>query len=368
MTAIWSAGARVRRFCDAEAALARAARDVGLIPAESATAIDAACANLKVEPVSLLDEGWALGTPILALLAHLGPLLAARDAQNLHFGATSQDIIDTAAVLQIRDAFGEIANLQEGLADGLAACIEKYAHDWVMGRTLMQPALPTRFAWRVACWLDAVLELNDDVATLVAHLPVQLGGPVGDLSTFGGKGTDTVVAFARQLGLAVPSIPWHTDRRPIVSSVALAQRAASAAEKIATDLVLLSQGEVGEIRIPAGGSSSMPHKKNAMLAVRAVAAARACRGVGSVILHAPSHELERAAGSWHAEWFAVPLVFHTAGASLSAAREAVSRLEFDAERASSNLDGAVLPSPSDADRLVGRVVERHRLQREQRRR
>jgi 3-carboxy-cis,cis-muconate cycloisomerase len=129
---------------------------------------------------------------------------------------------------------------------------------------------------------------------------------------------------------------------------------------VASDLLLLSQHEIGELRLPAGGSSSMPHKKNAMVAVRALAAARACHGVASVVTGAPPHELERAAGSWQSEWFALPMVFHTAAAALDSTREAVSAMEFDARRAAENLGGVSLPNPAQADRLVALVVERHR--------
>jgi len=365
MTELWSGEAKIRRWCEAETALAHAAASVGLIPQESATAIEASCVSLAIEPAFLLDAGWTAGTPILVLLTILRQTLPPGTAQHLHFGATSQDIIDTGSMLQARDSLVELGRLLEAMADGLASAIEKHPHDFIIGRTLMQPALPTRFAWRVAGWLDPVLDVLEQIAA--ARLPVQLGGPVGDLAPFGESASKVVDAFATRLGLSSPHIPWHADRRPIVSSVALADRAASVAEKIAADLILLSQKELAELRIPAGGSSSMPHKQNAMLAVHAVAAARACHGVSSIVLQAPPHELERAAGSWQAEWFALPLAFQASGAALDATRRAVCNMVFDAKRALANIDGASLPDPSAADRLVLRVVERYRQRGGQRR-
>jgi 3-carboxy-cis,cis-muconate cycloisomerase len=204
-----------------------------------------------------------------------------------------------------------------------------------------------------------VVALVEEIGAARARLPVQLGGPVGDLSSFRGSGEGVVQAFAARLALSVPLVPWHADRWPIVSSVALATRAAGACEKIAADLLLLSQREIAEVELPAGGSSSMPHKKNAIGAVHAVAAARACRGVASIVTAAPAHELERAAGGWHAEWFAVPLAFHAAGAALAAASACVNDAVFDASRASAHLGVHEMPSSSDAERLVARVVERY---------
>ena len=277
----------------------------------------------------------------------------------MHFGATTQDIVDTAAVLQIRDAFGELLRTLLAVTDDLAGSIEKHRADSVMGRTLLQPALPIRLAWRLACWLDPAVEVVDAIVLARGRLPLQLGGPVGDLSSFRGRGERVVQALASRLGLAVPTIPWHADRRPIASSVTLASRAAGVCEKIATDLLLLSQREIAEVELPAGGSSSMAHKRNAIGAVRAVAAARACRGVASIVTCAPAHELERAAGSWHAEWFAVPLVFHVAGAAVEATSESVAGAVFDASRASEHLRGATLPDATDVERLVDRVLSRY---------
>ncbi len=360
MRSIWSAEARVRRFCDVEAALARATASARLIPEAAARAIENACATLDVDAALLLQQGWSAGSPIVVLLGHLRTRLDATEVSFLHYGTTSQDIIDTATMLQMRDALGVLSTFIEELAQGLASLIERHPTDWVMGRTLMRPALPIRFASRVARWLEPMLESLEAFDAARAHLPVQLGGPVGDLASFGDAADTVVNAFALDLGLSVPRIPWHTDRGPVQTTLSLVERALSTAATIAADLVLLSQPELGEIRLPGGGSSSMPHKENPMSAIRALAAARACQGLATMVMAAPPHELERAAGSLQVEWFAVPLVFHTASAALSSVRDAVMALTFDPQQAAKNLGGATLPDPNAADRLVARVVERHR--------
>src|SRR5262249_28278113 len=155
--------------------------------------------------------------------------------------------------------------------------------------------------------LVPVLDLLDQTTAAAAGLPVQLGGPVGDGSPFGKAATTVVHAFAQELSLSAPASAWHSDRRPVLSAAALVDQIARHAATIAAALVVLSQSEIGEVRLPAGRSSSMPHKANAISAVHALAAARCCHGVMTILTAAHPHELERAAGSWHAEWFALPL-------------------------------------------------------------
>jgi 3-carboxy-cis,cis-muconate cycloisomerase len=359
MREIWCAGARVARFGEVEAALAHAAAEAGAIPAAAASAIATACTRVNEAPGSILAEGWNAGTPVLTFLEHVRRSLPPEHAPFLHFGATTQDIVDTAQVLQIRGAFDELSGSLLAIAGHLVASIEKHAGDLVVGRTLLQPALPILLSWRLACWLEPVVALAEDIDGSRPRLPVQLGGPVGDLSSFRGGGERVLAAFARQLALSVPAMPWHTERRPIVESVAIAARAAGVAEKIAADLLLLSQREIAEVALPTGSSSSMAHKKNAIGAVRAVAAARACRGVAHIVTGAPAHELERAAGSWHAEWFAVPLAFHGAGAALEAVSTCLAGAVFDAKRAAENLGEHAAPDTADAGRLVARVIGRY---------
>jgi 3-carboxy-cis,cis-muconate cycloisomerase len=347
-------------MCQAEAALASACARVGLVPENAAQSIVRVCANAIADPEAVLGEGWAAGTPVIPLLARLKEGLGAEEARFLHFGATSQDILDTATVLQLNDSLAVLGELLDEVAERLVSLIERHARDWVMARTMMQPALPIRFALRVARWLNPILQHMEDVAGAAERLPVQLGGPVGDVASYGPAADAVVRSFAEELHLAVPLVPWHTDRRTIVVSVSLVDQIAGAAASIAADLLLLSQPEIGELHPPASGSSAMPHKRNAIGAVHAIAAARACHGVSSIVVGAAPHELERAAGNWHAEWFAVPLALQTAGAAVLATRDAIRGTTFDAARALRNIEIVTLPDPSGADLFVERVTQRYR--------
>jgi 3-carboxy-cis,cis-muconate cycloisomerase len=358
MSRVWSAEHQVRRLCEVEAALANACATAGRIPVESAAAIAAACRQNVPEPARLLAAGFVAGSPVIPLIEHLRSKLPAIHAAFVHHGATSQDIIDSGAVLQTRDALLVLRSFALSLSDGLVALIERHRDDVVMGRTLLQLAVPMRFAWRVARWLDPLLDALEEFDAALLHLPLQLGGPVGDLSPFGESFDQVAESVAEELRLVVPTVSWHTDRGPVLRVTSLVQRTVTAAASIAADLVLLAQREIGEVELPGGGSSSMPHKRNPMLAVRAVAAARACHGVATVITGAPPHELERAAGSWHAEWFALPLVFHTASAVLEATRDAVAGVTFNVTRALTNIPHAEYRDFSVSDRLVARVLER----------
>jgi len=360
LSEIWSAASRVRRMCQAEAALASACARAGLVPESVARAIQRVCTTAITDPETLLDDGWTAGTPLIPLLVRLRERIGIDEGRFLHFGATSQDILDTATVLQLRDSLAVLGLLLDEVAERLAFLAEHHAQDWVMARTVMQPALPIRFSLRVARWLNPIVQCVEDVVVAADGLPVQLGGPAGDLATYAPAAGAVVRAFAEELHLAVPLVPWHTDRTTIVAGVGLANRIACGAESIAADLVLLSQAEIGEVSLPAGGSSAMPHKRNAIGAVHAIAAARACHGVSSIVTGTPPHELERAAGSWHAEWFAVPLCVQSAGAALRATRDALRGTTFDAARARRNLQGAALPDGRGGDALVERVLQRYR--------
>jgi 3-carboxy-cis,cis-muconate cycloisomerase len=360
MRAIWCTEHRVKRLLEVESALAIACARSGLIPKRAAHAIQRAAGAASVD-AALLSEGWAAGTPVLPLLDEIRRHLEQEEAEFLHYGATSQDILDTATMLQIRDALLALRTTLFGLAGGLVSIIERHPGDFVVGRTLLQPAVPIRFAWRVTQWLVPVLDLLDQTSAAAAGLPVQLGGPVGDGSPFGKAATTVVHAFAQELSLSAPTSAWHGDRRPVLAAAVLVDQIARHAATIAAALVVLSQSEIGEVRLPPGCSSSMPHKANAISAVHALAAARCCHGVMTILTGAHPHELERAAGSWHAEWFALPLVFHTASAALEAITEAVSKLVFDRARAEANLGGASLSPTPHADEAVNAAISRYRV-------
>jgi 3-carboxy-cis,cis-muconate cycloisomerase len=359
MTAALSAPAQVARMVRVEVALASASAGAGIIPTEAAGAIAAASAAVDADPEQLLAEGWRAGTPVLPLLDALRSQLSPSAAEWLHYGATSQDVIDTALVMGVADGLtlleADLCMLAEGLHRLIAAC----GTTPVMARTLLQPALPTSFALRAARWLDPVLENIEEMRLTRRALPVQLGGPTGDLAAFGTAADAVVRAFADGLHLRAPDLPWHTDRQPITTTVGLVVRTARTAATIAVDLVLLAQPEIGEIKLRGGGSSSMPGKRNPIDALRAIAAADACAGTGAMVTGGRPHELERAAGGWHLEWFAVPLVLHTGAAAVAALTESVEGAEVDTARAEANVAGADLPDQTAALKLVERVQARY---------
>jgi 3-carboxy-cis,cis-muconate cycloisomerase len=359
MTAALSARARVARMLEVESALAAVSARAGIISTEAAAAIADACAEVPDEPAELLAEGWRAGTPVIPLLEAIRSRLDPSTARWVHHGATSQDIVDTALVLQVTDALALLDRDLCTLSDGLHGMITACGTATAVARTLLQPALPIPFALRAARWLDPVLRHIEDVRVARRELPVQLGGPTGDLAAFGAAASPVVRDLADQLHLRAPELPWHTDRAPITTTVGAVVRTARTAATIAVDLALLAQPEIGEVRLRAGGSSSMPGKRNPIDSVRAIAAADACAGAGAMVTGARPHELERAAGGWHVEWFAVPLVLHTGGAAVAAVAEAVAGAEVDVVRAEANAAGAAAPDQTAAFELVDRVQARY---------
>ena len=321
---IFNASGRVARMLQFESALATAQADLELIPHEAATAIAAACER-SLDADAIIAAGWSAGTPVIPLINEVRRFLPSGAAEWLHHRATTQDVVDTAMILQVGDATAVVAGTARRIITALESAIERFGDRRVMARTLMQPALPTTFRQRATAGWLAPLQLQvAAVTTAAVNLPIQLGGPIGDGT---GLPPELVSRVATGLGLVAPAMSWHTDRTPISSMIGILERMVGAAAKVAYDLVLLSQPEIGEVTMRAGGSSSMSQKRNPADAVHALAAADVCGGIASIITRARPHELERAAGSWHAEWFAVPMVFHTATACLNALAVALESME-----------------------------------------
>jgi 3-carboxy-cis,cis-muconate cycloisomerase len=353
LEAMFSSSARVRAMVEVEAALAAAQGSHELAHALRVMAPDIAT---EAEADAVLAEGWIAGTPVVPLLDRLRTNVAPELATQLHVGATTQDIVDTALVLQLRAALAELVLSSAEHAERLAWLVRTYRTTPAMGYTLGQPARPTLLGYRFARWLDAVVTATSRAVGSLESLPVQLAGPVGDGA---GLDHDVVRSAAAQLGLVVPALPWHTDRWPVTTSVEAAVGAARAAAKIATDTVLLAQPAIGEVRVRGGGSSAMPDKRNPIDAVHAIAANDACAGVASVVLGARPHELERATGSWHAEWFAVPLVCQTAGAALAAVATSTGSLEVDTARVAAAVGDAGLPDWTTTQTYIDTALGRY---------
>jgi 3-carboxy-cis,cis-muconate cycloisomerase len=253
----------------------------------------------------------------------------------VHFGATTQDVLDSAAMLVARRALEPIREQVDGVAAACARLAEAHRDTPMAGRTLLQQAVPTTFGLKAAGWLDAVVEARASLTAVV--LPAQLGGAAGTLAPLGEQGVEVLRLFAEELGLAEPTLPWHAQRAPVGRLAGALAGTAAACAKIGLDVVLLAQTEVGEVSEGSGGASStMPHKRNPVQAVLARACARGVRAQVAV-LAAGEHELERAAGAWHAEWGALSEALALTGGASAAIRECLDGLEVHTERMRANM-------------------------------
>jgi 3-carboxy-cis,cis-muconate cycloisomerase len=330
-----SDGAWLAAMLEAERALARAGAAVGVIPAEAADAIAVACEPAGYDVEAICADGHAVGNPAEPLVRAIRERVPGDAARYVHLGATSQDVVDTAAMLVSRRACELVSTELAGAAAACARRAGEHRSTPMAGRTLLQQAVPTTFGAKAAGWLVGLVEARVGLRRLV--FPVQLGGAAGTLAALGGRGTEVLAAFATELGLAEPVLPWHASRGPVSSIGSALQAVASAAAKIGTDVVLLAQSEVGEVaEAPGGGSSTMPHKRNPVRAVRA----RACAALvhaNAVVLAGGEHEHERAAGAWHAEWTALTEALAHAGGAAAAIRECLEGLEIFPDRMRANM-------------------------------
>jgi 3-carboxy-cis,cis-muconate cycloisomerase len=324
---------------DAERALARAGAAVGLVPQAAAARIEEACRAERYEPARLADDGRAVGNPAEPLVRELRTAVGDDAADFVHLGATSQDVVDTAAMLVSRRAGAIVLAELDRLADGCAELARAHRSTPMAARTLLQQAVPTTFGLKAAGWLVSVLEARSRLATVRdERLAAQLGGAAGTLAAIGDDALEVVRIYARELGLAAPVIPWHTNRQRVAELGAALSAAAGAASKVGRDITLLAQSEVGEVaEATVGASSTMPQKRNPVRSTLAMACARLANAHASVLLTDLAHEHERGVGGWHAEWEALSGALAFAGGSAAAAADAVTGLEVDDERMRANL-------------------------------
>jgi 3-carboxy-cis,cis-muconate cycloisomerase len=322
---------------DVERALARAEAAAGIITRDDASAIEAQCDPAGYDARRLLESGRAPGNPVEPLVREIRARVGEAAGERVHFGATSQDVLDTAAMLVSQRSIALLGEELGGIAAACAQLAREHRSTPTIGRTLLQRALPTTFGARAAGWLGGVLDARDALAAL--RFPAQLGGAAGTLAPFGERALEVVAAFARELGLDEPVIPWHTHRRPVRAIADALDESASSCAKIGSDVVLLAQDEIGEVAPRDGGrSSAMPHKRNPVDAVLARACARLVHANAGV-LTGGEYELERAAGAWHAEWPALSAALAYGGGAAAAARACLAGLEVDADRMRANVGG-----------------------------
>jgi len=357
----------LRAMLDVEAALATAGSRVGLIPAEAARTIAAACTPDRFDVTGLARGAAAEATPVIPLVARLRSLVPQEVAPFVHLAATSQDVLDTAAMLiavralaPILADVGEVAGLLAGLA-------REHRDTPQTGRTLLQYAVPTTYGAACAARLVGIDEARAGLARIARdRLAVQLGGAAGTLAPAGESGTRLLGEFAAELGLAEPVTPWHTTRGRVAELAAgigvLAGELAAAAQ----DVVLLAAGGVGEVATASpGGSSAMPHKRNPSAAVLALACAHRVPGLVSTVLAGMPQELQRSAGRWQAEWGTLVDLLRLLGATAAHVRACYDGLQVDTAAMRANLQDLVGPGGTvglgSAGAFVDRALAAHAL-------
>ncbi|MFJ3617099.1 3-carboxy-cis,cis-muconate cycloisomerase [Streptomyces iakyrus] len=334
--------AYLRALLDAEAALTRAQAALGLAPAEAATAVTEAAGG-AFDAVSLAGRARAGGNPVIPLVADLTKAVGDPYGPYVHRGATSQDILDTATMLVAARALDPVLADLGRTEQALARLAAEHRDTAMPGRTLTQHAVPTTFGLKAAGWRSLVLDARDRVKAVRESLPAQLGGAAGTLAAFGAYGASDPAglpeAYARELGLRAPDLPWHTLRTPIGDLAGCLAFAAGALGKVAVDVLTLSRTEIAEVAEGSGGSSSaMPHKSNPVRSTLIASAARRAPQLAATLYGAMAAEDERPAGAWHAEWEPLRDLLRLVGGAARDAAELAEGLRVRPEAMREHLD------------------------------
>jgi 3-carboxy-cis,cis-muconate cycloisomerase len=347
----------LQAMLDTEAALARALERAGLVSAGAGAAVSAVAVARRFDANEIGRQATLTGNPVPALVRELSAAVPPEARDAVHRGATSQDIIDTAAMLLARRGIQAIeADL--AVAAGRAAALAQEHEATVMaGRTLLQQAVPVTFGLIAAGWLVAIDDAMAGLARVAAdRLAVQFGGAAGTLASLGEAGPAVAVLLAEELGLQAPVLPWHTDRGRIVELAAALAGVGAALGKVARDVTLLAQTEIGEVseggpgggtrRVGPpgehrrGGSSAMPHKRNPVASVLVLGCTKRVPGLLATLAAASEQELQRAAGAWHAEWETLSDLLRLTGSAAAWSADLLGGLTVDAARMRANLDAA----------------------------
>ena len=325
---------------DVEAALARVQARLGLIPQASAEAIGALCSKFQPD-VERLSAGLLQdGVPVTALLAQLRPALPPEAREHLHYGATTQDIVDTAFVLGVREALTLLRRRLLEVGDSLSELARVHTGTLMPGRTHAQQALPITFGLKAAGWLTPLARHLERLSALEGRLYViSFGGAAGTLASLGGRGLEVAQALADELELSLPPTPWHTQRDTVLELSAWLTGVCVSLGKLAQDAILLSQSEVGEVSDGAGGggSSTMPQKQNPITAELILACASTAAGLLSAVARSGVQEHERGTHGWQVEWLTVPQLLGLSGAALSHSARLLGGLQVNAERMAQNV-------------------------------
>jgi 3-carboxy-cis,cis-muconate cycloisomerase len=336
----------LQHMLDFEAALARAEAATGVIPKDAVEPIVKACKAETLDIAELAEAATRSGNLAIPLVKALTAQVARLDAEAaryVHWGATSQDVIDTAAMLSLRAGIDVLLADLDRAIKGFGALAQQHRHTAVVARTWLQHALPMPFGLKLAEYAAALHRSKLRLKRLPEEtLALQFGGAAGTLAALGDKGLAVSEALARELRLPLPEAPWHTHRDRIAEAASVLAIIAGSCGKIARDISLMMQTDVGEAFEPAGegrgGSSTMPHKRNPVAAASALAAATMAPNLAATIFAAQVQDHERSAGPWHAEWPTLPALMLVTSGALAAIVDLAEGLEVDAARMRRNLD------------------------------
>ena len=334
---------RIQKYLDIEAALARAQARLGIIPQDACDEICRHCSVQEYDFGKLKAQTERIGYPVLPVVQQLVGLCRDGLGEWCHWGATTQDITDTATILQIREALDLVEADIVGIADALAGLAKRYRDTPMAGRSNLQQAVPITFGYKCATWLAAFERHRQRLGEMRPRVLVgEFGGAAGTLSSLGARGLDVQAALMKELGLGQPEIAWHTVRDRIAEVGCFLGLVTGVCGKIAFDVKLMMQTEVEEVYEPfhegRGSSSTMPQKRNPISCVYITATTSLVRQLVAALLDAMVEDHERATGPWEIEWIAVPEIFSLAAGALAQTRFMVSGLVVDEKKMRANLD------------------------------
>jgi 3-carboxy-cis,cis-muconate cycloisomerase len=343
MRDLFSDRARFQFMLDVEAALARVQARHGIIPAAAAEAITAAAKVENLVFAEIAASTRLVGVPVVALTKALGKAAGDQAARYVHWGATTQDILDTALALQMRAGLDLVDRSLAVIGKALAAKAQAHRDDVMAGRTFLQHALPITFGYKCAVWLAPLLDHAARLEELRPRaLRLQFGGAVGTLASLGTNGRAVTEGLAMELGLAAPDAPWHVSRDGLAEAASVLGLICGSLAKIATDIALLMQTDVAEVLEPhqegRGGSSTMPHKRNPIASEYVIAAARGVHALVPLMLTAMAQDHERATGPLQSEWLALPQIFVLTSGALAHAEVLAAGMTVERARMRANLD------------------------------
>ncbi|MGN6718339.1 MAG: 3-carboxy-cis,cis-muconate cycloisomerase [Candidatus Binatia bacterium] len=344
VSTLFSDGAFVHALVEVELALARGEAHLGVIPPMAAARIAEVRAD-RIDTEALTKGTLRSGFPIIALVEELRKQVGSEAAPFVHWGATTQDIMDTACILQLRSATELFKTRLMEIVRHLSALADRHRNLVVAGRTHGQQALPITFGIKVAAWLTPLLRHLQRLEEILPRmLVVQFGGAAGTLAALGAKGLAVMQAIAAELRLGVPLMPWHAQRDSLVEFAGWLSLVTGSLGKMAQDIILLAQTEVGEVGESAepgrGGSSTMPQKSNPIISELIVAAARTNASLLSAMHNAQIQEQERATHGWQMEWLALPQMMLLTSGALKHALYLAGHLQADGKTMRANIGRA----------------------------